>query len=120
MLAAAFEDPILRRIRAVAPSSLTSLSGDEVFGFFAAWMSGELADWTPPGKAFQVPPDHEGMDLVTPDFVKTAHGLGMEVHVWTINDEAEIERLLDLGVDGIMTDQPAVLKQVLVERGEWV
>lgn len=117
VLAAAFEDPILRRIRAVAPASLTSLSGDEVFGFFAAWMSGELADYTPPGKAFQVPPDHEGMDLVTPDFVRTAHGLGMEVHVWTINEEAEIERLLDLGVDGIMTDFPARARRVFERRG---
>lgn len=117
VLAAAYEDPIIRRIRAVAPSSLTSLSGDEVFAFFAAWMSGSLDGYVPPGKAFQVPPDHEGMDIVTPDFVRTAHGLGMEVHVWTINDEAEVERLLDLGVDGLMTDFPAMARRVFERRG---
>lgn len=117
VLAAAYEDPILRRIRAVAPDALTSLSGEEVFGFFAAWMSGELADYAPPGKAFQVPPDHEGMELVTGDFVATAHSLGMEVHVWTINDEAEMERLLALGIDGLMTDYPDRARRVYERLG---
>lgn len=117
VLAAAYEDPIVRRLRAVAPDVLSSLSGDEVFAFFAAWMSGGLGGWTPPGKAFQVPPDHEGMEIVTPDFVRAAHSLGMEVHVWTINDEAEIDRLLDLGVDGIMSDFPARARRVFERRG---
>ncbi len=53
-------------------------------------------------------------------FVDTAHRHGLPVHVWTIDDPAEIERLLDLGVDGIMTDRPSVLKEVLVRRGVWV
>jgi glycerophosphoryl diester phosphodiesterase len=45
---------------------------------------------------------------------------GYRVHVWTVNDEAEMERLIDLGVDGIMTDECELLKQVLVSRGLWV
>jgi glycerophosphoryl diester phosphodiesterase len=52
-------------------------------------------------------------------FVRTAHGRGLDVHVWTIDDADEMRELLDLGVDGIMTDRPAVLKSVLIERGEW-
>ena len=52
-------------------------------------------------------------------FVDRAHVHGIKVHVWTIDDRAEMERLLDLGVDGIMTDRPQVLKDVLVERGQW-
>ena len=52
-------------------------------------------------------------------FVATAHRVGVQEHVWTIDDPAEMERLLDLGVDGIMTDRPQVLKDVLSARGAW-
>jgi glycerophosphoryl diester phosphodiesterase len=52
--------------------------------------------------------------------VRRAHRSGLQVHVWTVNDAAEMRRLLDLGVDGIMTDQLATLKDVLQRRCEWV
>jgi len=65
-------------------------------------------------------PTHQGrVALVTKRFVDTAHRLGVQVHVWTIDDEPEMTRLLDLGVDGIMTDRPQVLKDVLAARDEW-
>ena len=57
--------------------------------------------------------------VITPKVIRTAHAQGHQVHVWTIDDRAEMERLLDLGVDGIMTDRPQVLKDLLVERGQW-
>jgi glycerophosphoryl diester phosphodiesterase len=56
---------------------------------------------------------------VTPELVAEAHRRGMQVHVWTIDDADEIASLLDLGVDGIMTDRPLVLKDVLSARGQW-
>jgi glycerophosphoryl diester phosphodiesterase len=59
------------------------------------------------------------VEIVTPAFVATAHAAGCPVHVWTIDEPDEMHRLLDLGVDGIMTDRPSVLKQVLSQRGAW-
>jgi glycerophosphoryl diester phosphodiesterase len=58
--------------------------------------------------------------LVTERFVAAAHRRDLQVHVWTINDAVEMHRLFDLGVDGIMTDRPEVLKAVLEARGSWV
>src|SRR5580698_3921280 len=57
--------------------------------------------------------------VASPAFIRRAHALGLVVHVWTINDKADMHRLLDLGADGIMTDQIALLREVLTERGQW-
>jgi glycerophosphoryl diester phosphodiesterase len=57
--------------------------------------------------------------VATESFVRRAHALGLDVHVWTINDRAEMIRFLDLGVDGIMTDDIETLRDVLIERGQW-
>jgi glycerophosphoryl diester phosphodiesterase len=71
-------------------------------------------------EAFQVPLEFEGVPVVDADFVRDAHGNGMAVHVWTIDDAETMRMLLDLGVDGIMTAEPTVLEQVLQERGtQW-
>lgn len=77
-----------------------------------------------PGRAVaqgcaQVPVKANNLTIVTRRFVEAAERLGLQVHVWTIDDEAEMKRLLDLGVHGLMTDRPAVLKRVLMERGVW-
>ena len=69
--------------------------------------------------AAQVPTRQGRLPLVTPAFIEGAHRAGVEVHVWTIDDPAEMRSLLDLGVDGIMTDRPAVLRDVLRSRGAW-
>ncbi|MDQ5839849.1 MAG: glycerophosphodiester phosphodiesterase [Chloroflexota bacterium] len=69
--------------------------------------------------ALQVPVSYGTVTVVTPGFVRRAHRHGLQVHVWTINEQAEMHRLLDLGVDGIVTDRADLLKAVLQERGEW-
>ncbi len=117
VLSAAFEDAILKRIREVAPDAVTSLSADEVLQFFGCCMNGSFDGYVPPGRALQVPPEHEGIQVVSPAFLRAAHSLGMEVHVWTINDEAEMERLVDLGVDGLMSDFPSRARAVLERKG---
>lgn len=70
-------------------------------------------------RALQVPSSVRGFPFVTKSFVDAAHEDGVDVHVWTIDDPTEMHRLLDLGVDGIMTDRPRVLKQVFEDRGIW-
>jgi len=71
------------------------------------------------GECLQVPVATRGVTVTDARLVRTAHRLGLQVHVWTIDDPVEMGRLLDLGVDGIMTDRPAVLREVLERRGEW-
>ncbi|MDE0944018.1 MAG: glycerophosphodiester phosphodiesterase [Alphaproteobacteria bacterium] len=69
--------------------------------------------------AAQVPLRQYGLPIVDKLFVDKAHSRGLKVHVWTINDQATMERLLDLGVDGIMSDETALLKAVYQDRGLW-
>jgi glycerophosphoryl diester phosphodiesterase len=57
--------------------------------------------------------------VATPSFIGRAHKLGLQVHVWTVNDRLTMEGLLDLGVDGIMTDETVTLREVLISRGQW-
>ncbi|MFF5188933.1 glycerophosphodiester phosphodiesterase [Streptomyces sp. NPDC000345] len=70
--------------------------------------------------AAQVPETQSGIQVVDARFVRTAHARGLQVHVWTINDGDRMHRLLDLGVDGIMTDHIDTLRKVMEERGVWV
>jgi glycerophosphoryl diester phosphodiesterase len=67
-----------------------------------------------------VPMRHGRLTVVDRRLIATARRRGIEVHVWTVDDPAKMHELLDLGVDGIMTDHPEVLKDVLRERGAWV
>jgi glycerophosphoryl diester phosphodiesterase len=71
------------------------------------------------GRIAQVPVRRHGIEVTTAKLVERAHGRGMEVHVWVVDDPHEMRRLLDLGADGLMTDCPQILKDVLAERGEW-
>ena len=67
----------------------------------------------------QVPASIEGRPLVDERFVKQAHRRSLQVHVWTVDDADHMHRLLDVGVDGLMTDRPSVLRRVLESRGSW-
>lgn len=81
----------------------------------ACWASsqGPLPGSPSHHQALQVPIVFNGVQVVNEDFVSDAHANGLAVHVWTINDRAEMEWLIDIGVDGIMTDRPTLLEEVL-------
>lgn len=57
--------------------------------------------------------------IATRGFIRRIHELGLDVHVWTLNTREAIERVLDLGADGVMTDDVALLRDILTERGQW-
>ena len=68
----------------------------------------------------QMPMTYRGRPILDARFVRAAHQRNLPVHVWTIDDPDTMHRLLDIGVDGIFTDRPTVLKEVLIERDQWV
>lgn len=109
-----FTDARLRRIRKRFGPRLCTSFGPVELGIL------RIAGFPWPGvQAAQAPPRWHGQPLVTASFVERCHRRSIEVHAWTIDDRVEMERLLDLGIDGLMTNRPAVLKEVLVQRGQW-
>ncbi len=114
----AFSDRRLARLRRlVGPELCTSLGPGGTARLRAAGVG--LPFGTVRAACAQVPHRTKGVTLTDQRFVDTAHRRGLQVHVWTIDDPAEMHQLLDLGVDGIMTDRPAILREVLRSRGEW-
>lgn len=119
----AFSDDRLARLRGAFGSALCTSAGPrETVRFVAAARlpGGPRSRRRAPAyQCLQVPTHHRGVEIVTPRFVQAAHGRGLQVHVWTVDDPDEMHRLLELGVDGLMTDRPSVLRGVLTERGQW-
>lgn len=113
---AAEDDDIMRRIHAASPGSLFSFSAAQAMELWGRILNDDLAGYRAPGHALQIPPRYQDVDLVTEDTVAKIHALGVEIHVWTINEADEMERLLDLGVDGVMSDFPARLVSVVSRR----
>ncbi|MFJ7243328.1 glycerophosphodiester phosphodiesterase [Kitasatospora sp. NPDC098652] len=117
-----FSDRRIAAARAAAgPRLATSLGPREVARLRLRSLTGPLARGGAPfaGVCAQVPERHRGVRVVDRAFVRAAHRLGLQVHVWTVDDATRIRSLLDLGVDGIMADRIDVLKGVLGERGCW-
>jgi glycerophosphoryl diester phosphodiesterase len=116
-LLAAEHDDIMTAIRAaVGDEVATGMSVGDVLAFMDRWMRDDWTGYTAPGTALQVPPAHGGIDIVTATSVAAAHRVGLEVHVWTVNEVAEIDRLLDLGVDGVMSDLPGLVAAAVARR----
>lgn len=110
----------LNRFRRLAgPRVPTSAHRAEVAAFML--FPARLAERVTRGRvaALQVPASRKGVPIVTRRFLRRAHAAGKHVHVWTIDEPHQIRRLIDLGVDGLMTDRTDVLREVFTERGLW-
>ncbi len=117
VLLAAEQDDVMRAIRhAVGERVVTGMCLGDVVDFIDRLQRDDWSGYRAPGRALQIPPAHGGIDLVTPDSIAVAHRLGIEVHAWTVNDAAEIERLLDLGIDGVMSDLPGLVAMAVRKR----
>lgn len=114
-----FDERRVARAQALAgPRLATSLGGRGVRGLLLR-AYGLPARVRRSAVCVQVPVRHGRVRVVDAAFVRTAHRAGMQVHVWTVNDREGMGALLDLGVDGIMTDHIELLREVLTERGAW-
>lgn len=120
---ASFSWETLAEFRRECPEVTTSASFDEVLALLSdAQAAGPQQQGTAVNKAnlraVQVPESAGGRQLLTAELVAAAHRRGLEVHVWTINDEAAMRRMIELGVDGIITDYPDKLIELLKQDVE--
>jgi glycerophosphoryl diester phosphodiesterase len=118
---ASFSAVLVRELRRMlGPRVATALAAAEIGalrllpGVTLRWLAGASK-----GPVAQVPLRRGALEIVTPGFLARAHDLGTHVHVWTIDAPDDMHRLLDLGVDGIITDRIDVLRQVYRDRGVW-
>lgn len=118
-LLASFSHRRLRRVRRRVPGVATSASSVEaaLIKLVPAPVLRAFGGVAP--VCLQVPATRGPIRVVTPRFIRRAHALGLQVHVWTIDEAEQMHELLDLGVDGIITDRTDLLKGVLVDRDSW-
>lgn len=116
---AAFSDRRIASIRqALGPDVCTALAPSDVLRLRLATLRGSPARLGG-GQCVQVPARIGPLPVLDRAFVAAAHSRRLVVHAWTVNDRPTMTRLLDIGVDGIMTDRADVLRDVLVGRGMW-
>ena len=121
VIVGSFSPATLREFRRLSRGRVrTSAHPLEVVAFLAL-PSGRLADRLTGRRVavLQVPHRRGALTVASRGLVRRAHAAGKQVHVWTIDDPAEMRELLDRGVDGLMTDRTDLLKDVLAERGQW-
>jgi glycerophosphoryl diester phosphodiesterase len=113
-----FHSDALARFRKLGEGRIaTSASAGETREFLLHVLFRQTRRLRPQYDALQVPEIHRGIRVVSPTSVRLAHGLGLDVHVWTVDDRPTMERLLDWGVDGLMSDRPDTLAEVYRARG---
>jgi len=113
VLVASFDQDTIKTFRETCPEVASTAGETEVkllYGLSLVYLGGL---YRPQAEAVQVPEYRGDIHVVTQRFVDAAHGRGMDVHVWTVNEADDMQRMLDLGVDGIITDAPDLLMNIL-------
>lgn len=105
----------LDEVRPIEPGIPTSFGYLEIAAFMQALASHDET-YQPKGDALQIPPEYYSWKLATSESIAMAHRHGIEVHIWTLNDESSMHEMLALGVDGIMSDFPEVALKVAASQ----
>jgi glycerophosphoryl diester phosphodiesterase len=113
VMVGSFHDVQLRRFRQLCPGAATAAGVRETLMLYLLNKIGLARLYRTPARAFQVPEWQGRLHVVTPGFIRAAHRHGMEVHVWTVDKVEDMQRLIGWGVDGIITDYPGRLVEVV-------
>lgn len=113
VLVASMHDAVLDAFRAACPDVVTSMGPGEARLFYFASLVRLSAAFSPAAQALQIPYAFGERVLVSAELVAAARARNLKLHVWTVNDEARMRRLLEIGVDGVMTDRPDLLLRLL-------
>jgi glycerophosphoryl diester phosphodiesterase len=113
-----FSDDRLRRVRRLSGAAICTSMGPG--GITTAWLASRTRRMPRlQADCVQVPVRARHLVVVDQRFIDAAHRAGLQVHVWTIDDAAQMTEVLDLGVDAVMTDRPRLLRDILTKRGQW-
>ena len=113
VIVGSFRQQAIDEFRAACPEVATAATPSEVRDFLALYKVGLGESYSPPMQVLQIPERLGSLQIVSKDFIETARKLNLKVHVWTINDTQDMQRLVEMKVDGIMTDYPDRLLKIL-------
>lgn len=108
-----FRQQAIDEFRQICTEVATAATPAEVRDFLALYKIGLGETYRPPMQVLQIPERIGALEIVSEDFIKTARKLNLQVHVWTINETEDMQRLIEMRVDGIMTDYPDKLLKVV-------
>jgi glycerophosphoryl diester phosphodiesterase len=118
----AFSSRRIQRFRELVGGRVATAAGPVEVGLFRFVPAARLVRLLAGHRAvaLQVPWRRNGLTILTRGLIDRAHALGLHVHVWVVDDPQEMHDVIDLGVDGVMTDRTDLLRKVLLERGQWM
>lgn len=118
VVVAAYDDGTTAALREAAPDLLTAMAFGEVVSWITLPPGSDPGNWQPPGHFLQIPVAQAGFELVTAENLAHARLHGVRMHPYTINDPDEMRLLVEMGVDGIITDDPVTLRALIDAQGE--